>query len=398
MSLRGLGADADTRLAAALRDERSARVAWSRLAEPGDAMSAGLVRELGPLPALELLVDVLGVGRVLLPADAETAVPRAERYRARLAVLDVTRDLEAARRMGLRVLVPGVPGWPAGLDDLPEPPTCLWVRGKADPGVLGTRAVAVVGARASTAYGERVAADLAATLTDRGWCVVSGAAFGIDAAAHRGALAAGGPTVAVLAGGAERAYPVAHTDLITRIAQVGVVMSEVPPGSAPTRSRFLQRNRLIAAMTAGTVVVEAGLRSGALSTLRHAERLARPVAAVPGPVTSMSSAGCHEAIRAGAVCVTDADEVIDLLGAVGQDLAPVKREPDRPLDDLPTHVRAVAESLPLARTTDVDRLCRAAGLDAATVMAALTTLELRGTVRRTDAGWARARARPHSPV
>lgn len=373
----------------ALRDETTARVAWSRLAEPGDVMSAGLIREFGVLPALEMVLDALDAAPP--PDDGDGRGSRVERYRARARGLDVDRDLEVARRLGLRLLVPGGPGWPAAVDDLAEPPVCLWVRGDLDLAAVSPRSVAIVGARASTSYGDRVAADLAADLSDRRWAVVSGAAFGIDAAAHRGALAAGGDTIAVLAGAAERAYPVAHTQLIDRIAETGAVISEVPPGSAPTRSRFLQRNRLIAALTRGTVVVEAGLRSGALSTLRHAEKLARPWAAVPGPVTSMVSAGCHEAIRRGAVCVTDAAEVVDLLGTVGADLAPEKVGAAVPTDDLPAHVRAVAEAMPLSKAVTVDRLCAVAGQDAATVMAALSTLELRGLVQRVDGGWSRRR-------
>lgn len=186
--------------------------------------------------------------------------------------------------------------------------------GFLDLTVLARRSVSIVGARASTRYGEMVASDLAVGLAERAYAVISGAAFGIDGAAHRGALAVDGMTVAVLAGGVDRAYPVAHSQLISTIVETGAVVSEVAPGSAPTRPRFLLRNRLIAAMSAGTVVVEAGLRSGSLNTAGTAEKLGRPVGVVPGPVTSMVPAGCHQASREGmAVLVTDVPEVLDLV-------------------------------------------------------------------------------------
>jgi len=171
--------------------------------------------------------------------------------------------------------------------------------------------VAIVGARAATAYGTHVCTEIAGALAASGWTVVSGAAYGIDAAAHRAALAAGGTTIAVLACGPDVAYPRAHADLLDAIAAQGAVISEWPPGTAPGRWRFLLRNRVVAALAGGTVVIEAGARSGTISTARHAERLGRPLMAVPGPVTSPASAGCHQLIRdCSAVCVTSAADVI----------------------------------------------------------------------------------------
>ncbi|WP_418606020.1 DNA-processing protein DprA [Georgenia sp. SUBG003] len=286
--------------------------------------------------------------------------------------------------------MPGDPDWPAPLDDLGvERPLALWVRGHA---VHHGRAVALVGARAATSYGEHVAAEMAVGLAEAGTTVVSGGAYGIDAAAHRGALGVDGATTAVLAGGVDRLYPVGNTKLLEAVAATGAVVSEVPPGSVPSRNRFLARNRLIAALGAATVVVEAAWRSGALSTAARAAELSRPVGAVPGPVTSMVSAGCHRLMREqGAVCVTDAAEVLELTGAPGEHLTE-----DRPvqaglLDDLDPTSRRVLDALPLRGSAPVANLARAAGLSPSEVRATLGHLELEGRALRRGSTWARAR-------
>ncbi len=220
---------------------------------------------------------------------------------------------EMARR-GVRVVVPGEAEFPSQLLDLPEPPLALWVRGPLDLRAAALRSVAVVGARACTAYGERATVAVAGGLAADGWAVVSGGAFGIDAAAHRAALAVGGPTIAVLACGVDVTYPRAHDALLARIGDSGLVVSELPPGSQPLKHRFLARNRVIAALSRGTVVVEAARRSGAVSTASRALELGRVVMAVPGPVTSMASSGTnrllHEQV---ARAVSDSDEVVSLL-------------------------------------------------------------------------------------
>lgn len=216
-----------------------------------------------------------------------------------------------------RFVIPGDSEWPTQLNDLATPPLGLYVRGDADLRMLALSSVAIVGSRAASPYGLRVASDLAADLCDRGWSIISGAAFGIDAAAHRGALAVGGLTAAVLANGIDEAYPRAHTDLIRRIRENGVVVSEVPPGSHPTRARFLTRNRIIAALTRGTLIVEAAHRSGSLRTAAQAEELLRVVMATPGPIDSASSVGVHQWIAGRrAELVTSAAEVIELLGSL----------------------------------------------------------------------------------
>lgn len=363
-------------------DEKSARVAWARLAEPTDSVAVALIERFGFLEAFQLVVR----------PPSTSSGRKLGRFAARLDQLGLVRDAQICDRLGARLLVPGDAEWPQALDDLEIPPWCLWVRGPLDLAAATRRSVAVVGARASTAYGNHVAADIAAGTGARGFTIVSGAAFGIDAAAHRSALATETPTVAVLAGGVDRPYPSAHTELITQIASVGAVISEVPPGSSPTRPRFLARNRLIAALATGTVVVEAGLRSGSLRTLRDALGLGRPVAVVPGPVTSTASAGCHQAVREeGAGLVTDAAEVVDLIGSIGgSDLAPRKRGPDRPEDQLTELPHLVWSTLAPFRSKTVEQVTVQAGLSAGEVMGALGELQGRGlAVLRLD-GWARA--------
>lgn len=355
-------------------DDRAARAAWSRIAEPGDPVAHRLLEAVGPCQALAALAD--RSDEVL------------DRFRPRFARLDVLDDLARAKSVGVRLVCPADPDWPDGVDDLDVPPVCLWVRGPLVLAGACGRSVAIVGARAASSYGEWVAGELAAGVAQRGFTVVSGAAFGVDGAAHRGVLAVDGPTVAVLAGGLDRPYPAAHADLIGRIGDVGAVVSEVPPGCPPTKSRFLQRNRLIASMTAGTVVVEAGLRSGARNTAGTAGRHHRVVMAVPGPVTSPTSAGCHELIRSGlAVLVSDAAEVADAVGIVGADLAPARRGEDRPGDEMASGDRRVLDALRPRRPTTPAQMAIDAGVGVLAATAALGRLELAGLAERAEGGW-----------
>ena len=367
------------------RAERGARAAWSRIAEPADDRALEIVAEHGA-------VDALGLVR-----SGDPAVPEVFRMRIERFGVDAEPDalLAAAQALDATVLCPGDPEWPQRVDDHPTPPLCLWVLGNPDLASLGERSVSVVGARSSTAYGNTVASGLGAGLAERGWTVVSGAAFGIDAAAHRGALSVDGATVAVLAGGLDRPYPLAHTTLLARIAEVGAVVSEVAPGLAPTRPRFLLRNRIIATISRGVVVVEAALRSGSLNTARTAAEIGRPVGVVPGPVTSMMSAGCHQARRDGlAEIVTDVDEVIDLVGDFGIDAAP-RRSADPLLTDLlDPHDAQVLASVPVRRALTTIDIAVAAAIPVSVTGAALGRLQLQGFVRRDDDGWRKAVRRP----
>ncbi|AYY12735.1 DNA-protecting protein DprA [Actinobacteria bacterium YIM 96077] len=377
---------------------RAARAALAAVVEPATESIARRVISAGPEATWRSIVS----GDRRLDRDAA--------LRRRAHGVDGTAVLARARDLGLRFVCPGDDEWPASLDDMPAtltagddavaPPFGLWVRGEVSLAEWCERAIAVVGARAASPYGTRVAADLAADLTALQWTVISGAAYGVDAAAHHGALAMGGATAAVLACGLDTAYPRGHGELLERIATSGLVISELAPGMAPMRSRFLARNRIIAALTAGTVVVEAARRSGALNTARWSASLGREVLAVPGPVTSELSAGCHEWIRdRGATLVTDAREVVDAVGVLGADAAPRTAGPDRPLDAYPPDVRHVYECLPTRAPVTVAELTRTTGYGAAFVESSLQQLAAGGMVADGVDGWSRMLlAHPPLPV
>lgn len=360
-------------------DERRARLLLARMGEPYDDWLQGLVAEHG---VEDLVGYALRDGRT---PDGE----RLDRLVGRKDGALAADDDRIVRALGARILVPGDDEWPVGLDDLEAPPWCLWVRGPLRLDEVVARSVAVVGARASTAYGDHVTASICLELAEKDFTIVSGAAFGVDAAAHRATLAVGGRTVGVLAGGVDVPYPRANTDLIGRIGQVGALVSETPPGGAPARMRFLARNRMIAALAAGTLVVEAGLRSGARSTIRHARELGRHVMAVPGPVESMMSAGCHAEIRAGATLVTDAAEVAELVGRIGEDLAPVRQGRVLEADALPDELRRVWQWLRPRRASSVDEVMVRSGLALPEVLTALDALEEQGHAEQLLDGWRR---------
>ncbi|GAA5011747.1 DNA-processing protein DprA [Kitasatospora paranensis] len=317
-------------------------------------------------------------------------------YRNRLPGVDPIADLNRIRGGGGRFLIPGDPEWPSQLDDLGDGrPVGLWVRGTGSLRLLALRSVAVVGARACSVYGAHVAGEISAQLAERGWVVVSGAAYGIDAAAHRGTLAVGGATIGVLACGVDTAYPPGNSELIRRISEQGLLISEFPPGTHPNRFRFVLRNRVIAALTRGTVVIEAALRSGALSTARRARDLNRHTMGVAGPVTSELSAGVHALIRSGAASlVTDAAEIVELIGAIGEDLAPVRTGPVVPRDLLEPAVARVLEAVPAsADGAPVERLSQQSGVAPDTVLQRLYELASLGYVERCGAHWRLVRRR-----
>ena len=365
-------------------DDRLARAALSRISEPGDLRITRLVNELGAATVY---------GGLRLERDLEGVLTDVA---ARLVAVDPGRELEQAARLGVRFVVPGDPEWPHQLDALAAAallhrlggvPLGLWVRGPLRLDELD-RSVAVVGSRSATTYGAGVAADVAARTARAGFVVVSGAAFGIDQAAHRGAVAAGGRSVAVLACGADRVYPAAHRALIDHLAAEGAVVSETPPGGAPTRLRFLSRNRVIAALVRGTVVVEAAVRSGALNTANWASRLNRPLMGVPGPVTSAPSQGVHQLIRVGAATlVTSGDDVLELLGDAGEHLVDEPRGRTRPRDRLTVRHQQVLDAVPSERTAATDSIARTAGIGLREVRTALDRLERDGLVERVEGGW-----------
>lgn len=379
---------------------------WSCLVEPGDATASRLISLLGAEGALAVVSD-RGRGASEATARTRNVIDELElttkqwsdalaRWRPRLDRGMVFECLRSARQAGASLLLPHDQAWPEALGDLGDHgPVCLWVRGDASVLSRLSPSVAIVGARAATAYGEHVAMELSAELCGRGVSIVSGAAYGIDGAAHRAALMAGGTTIALLAGGVDKAYPSGHGELLRAIASSGAVLSETPCGAAPTKWRFLQRNRLIAALADATVVVEAGWRSGSLNTAGHAASLARALGAVPGPVTSAASAGCHRLLREyDARCVTNADDVTELLG--------LDQKPGihgiTPLFDLDCETASRAHTDDTTRVTDAlstrswrdtDELARRSGIARDDVSAILGLLALDGVVERGVAGWRR---------
>ncbi|GHJ49799.1 putative DNA processing protein DprA [Catellatospora sp. TT07R-123] len=379
---------------------RDARLVLGWLVEPGSKQLYELVRAHGPVEALARLTAGAATG-----ALAEAAAVRLNgRDPARLA----QALWERGARLGVRIVTPESAQWPEQLDDLRHisvegrdtidrdtyPPQCLWVRGPHDLREAGARAVSLVGSRSSTVYGAHVGAELGYGLADRGWTVVSGGAYGIDAVVHRAALAAGGLTVSVLACGVDRPYPLSNSALFEQIAEEGLLVSEWPPGTAPFKVRFLVRNRVIAALSRGTVLVEAAARSGARQTLRRARQLGRAAMAVPGPVTSENSVGCHEELRREphepVRAVASVGHVLEEVGGVG-DLAPVPRGREQALDALDPVERQLVDAVPRRGAAAAGQIAYEAGVPLREALAKLPSLALRGHVREQAGGFVRAR-------
>lgn len=371
-------------------DDAIARAAWSVIAEPGDGVAGAVISQFGSVEALRFALDDRrrggSAGSASFPRADRALTEARDRWRLRGSTRGVRDALEGARDVGATLLLPGDASWPTSLDDLgANAPSALWVRGDASLLAPGPR-LSIVGARASSSYGELIAAEISGDLADSGTVIVSGGAYGIDGAVHRAALGVGGSTVAFLAGGVDRAYPAGHASLFRRIAEQGAVVSELPCGAAPTKWRFLARNRLIAALGDATVVVEAGWRSGSLNTAGHASALGRPLGAVPGPVTSAASAGCHRLLREyDAVCVTSSADVRELCGHAAA------AGPTAGADD-PRQVRLL-DSMSTRTAVTSAELSRRSGLAPDTVSSMLGLLELEGVVERAGEGWRRAGAK-----
>ncbi|MBK0867472.1 DNA-protecting protein DprA [Saccharopolyspora sp. HNM0986] len=368
---------------------RVARAYLSAVAEP-------------PAPALGAFVAEHGVVRAaLLVSRGTTPSPVADEVEARREHVSGEAALAAGAAAGARLLTPEDPEWPAervailaaateiGVAGVAEP-LALWARGRADPSVALRFSAAVVGARAASGYGEHLAAEIGHGLASTGCAVVSGAAYGIDGAAHRGALAAGGTTVALLACGIDVDYPAGHGRLLRSVAEQGVVLSEYAPGTPPRKHRFLVRNRLIAACGQGTVVVEAGARSGAANTANTTDLLGLPLMALPGPVTSANSVGCHDMIRSGkGVLVTSTAQVLEMINPLGA-APPVDPEPQaRSSDALDPCTRKLHDAVIARDGASSEQLARECGLPLRTVRALLPEMELAGLVRRKEGGWMR---------
>lgn len=369
--------------------DRLARVALSCAIEPGDLVTSRLVADHGPQHALE----------------AQLEPTKGSSLHERLREVDPGRRLELAERAGIRFVVPGDPEWPVGLDDLDhiEPlvtatdahatsfggtPPGVWVRGPVRLTEL-SGSVAVVGSRAASVYGVEVTRGIVGQLALAGRPVVSGGARGIDFVAHDATLRAGGATVAVLACGVDQVYPEQNRPLLAHLAAELAVVSEQPPGSRPTRPRFLARNRLIAAITGGTVLVEAALRSGALNTVRWADQLSRPVMCVPGPVTSYTSAGAHLWLRGGgATLVTSGADVLEVVGRAGEHLVEPPRGPEQPRDGLRGVERTVLEQVPAGEAIGADAIAGRSLVHVRDAVRALERLHHKGYVTRVvGGGW-----------
>lgn len=377
-------------------DQRDARRGLACAVEAGDSRLPTVLEEVGPVDAWRGLVA--------------TTMESPWGARAKRVDLEALRAAEAA--CGARFVIPSDDEWPQRLQSLrgckevqgmTGEPVGLWVRGQAPLAEVVERSVAIVGSRAATALGERVASDLAAELASAGVTVVSGGAYGVDAAAHRGALAVAGTTVAFLAGGPAHEYPRGHASLLQQIAATGLVVSEQPPGEVPSRLRFLSRNRLIAASSLGTVVVEAAARSGARNTSTWARECGRPVMAVPGPVTSATSFTPHQLIReADAVLVTCAEHVLTEVGPLRPERESEGGAQGQPrlLDMLVPADAAVYEALPSRGARPVGELALRAGVAVPACLGALQRLADMGLAEPATGGrWrlGRAQDRPLLP-
>lgn len=360
--------------------ERAARMGLCALQPQGNPLLAELVQLHG---AAEVWEAVLG-------RDADSTWGR------RAAGMDLGQLAGDTERCGARFVIPGDQEWPTSADSLDDArlagqggrPLGLWVRGSlALTEVVG--AVAVVGARASTSYGNHVATEFGADLGLAGRVVVSGLAFGIDAAAHRGALSTRHPTVAVLANGVDAAYPLAHSSLMEGVVARGAVVSEAPPGCRPLKAAFLARNRLIAALTEGVVVVEAAARSGARNTASWAAALGRHVMAVPGPVTSSLSVTPHRLVRDGvATLVTSVADVEELLSPLQPELEIALRGKEKPLDRLAPHLRMLREAVAPREDVGLAELLARTGLTVPECMAGVSELvELGWLEAAGETGW-----------
>lgn len=381
-----------------------ARAYLGRVAEAGSVVVAAFVEEHGPVASAEMI----RAGAVPAEIAAATA--------ARRTSADGEADLAAAARHGLRWVVPESPDWPhfafaplyaaqrrrwhayvggarsARYGGEPTVPIGLWVAGSLPLAESAVRSVAVVGARGATSYGEHCASEFGYGLARAGVTVVSGGAFGIDACAHRGALAADGATVLVSAGGLDRPYPSAHHNLFDRVRETGLVISESPPGAAPQKHRFLSRNRVIAALSSATVVIEAAPRSGALNTAAHCTALGRPLLAVPGPITSAMSAGCHHLIRREenpARLVASVDDILEVVGPIGVtesdgtvrgDGHSVNGRDARVHDALDPAAPTVLDGFPARGWVTENDLALSSALEIPAVLRALPILQLAGLV------------------
>lgn len=357
-----------------------------------DALRLALVPGVGPLLGKALL-DHFGSPKGVLEATNRQLLA-VDGVGSKLAALvaaardsgDAEQEFALCQAQGVAVVPRGEPDYPAPLDRIPDPPGVLYIKGSLTP--RDELAIAVVGSRRSTPYGLRVAERLGGSLARTGFTVVSGLARGIDAAAHRGALAAGGRTIAVLANGLDSVYPPEHADLAQQLVGSGALVSESPMRRKPLAAFFTQRNRIISGLALGVLVVEATPRSGSLSTARHAVEQNREVFAVPGPIDSLSSRGCHRLLKDGARLVETVEDVLEGLGPLvaeikaAPDSPPIRRPAELALSDIERDILFRLSDTP----TGIDEMIAATSLTAGQVLATLSILELKQLIQRRPGG------------
>ena len=346
--------------------DRQARLIISIAGEPGDERVGQAVAEFGAAEAIHRWQSGIG---------ADAMCKSVDRVLNSSLIEQAVKSLNSVRG---RFITPADDEWPDSLDDLDtSSPVGLWCTGGGSLSEITNRSLAVVGARSATAYGERIAYEIGLQSVKENVGVISGAAYGIDAAAHRGALAGQGKTVAVLACGVDVAYPVSHRGLLSNITDSGVVVSEAPPGAKPHKHRFLIRNRLIAALSQSTVVVEAALRSGSLSTSNWAHVLNRQIWGIPGLITSATSAGVHAAIRDCMMKIaTSTDDVFTDFKLP---------DPPRQLGLLDGAIVGLLSQAP--RSTHEIAMHFGSEVDIYDLQAALSLLEVRKLISLSNQGW-----------
>jgi DNA processing protein len=353
-----------------------------------DSIQLAMVPGVGPQISQALLARFETAGRALEASRGELLSvsgvgPKiAEKIARARQDFDAAAELALCRRSDVSVISRGDPQYPPPLENIPDPPGLLYVKGAILP--RDQLAIAVVGSRHCTPYGTRMAERLSSALARTGFTVVSGLARGIDAAAHRGAIKAGGRTIAVLANGLASVYPPEHDELARSVVEAGALVSEMPMRQSPLAGLFTQRNRIISGLALGVLVVEATPRSGSLSTASHAMEQNREVFAVPGPADSLPSRGCHRLIRDGARLVETVEDIMEELGPLVQE---VRTDPEEPPVRHPAELAlSDSERSLLGRLDDsptaVDDLIARTGMTAAQVMATLSVLELKRLVRR----------------
>lgn len=375
-------------------------ITWSVLCEPGDGLAGMLVQKLGAAKALANELDAIPANQVRAQLESSGATANQidkhgsfekalvlgrERWRPRMNFLLVRKALSELQRLNGFIITPVSADWPSQLWDLEfHAPMSLWVRGHRQAISQLDNSLGVVGCRGSSSYGDRATEEMVSALIEKDVSIISGGAYGIDGVAHRTALALKGNTVAVMAGGVDRLYPTGNSDLLNRVIQTGAVISELPPGAFPTRWRFLQRNRLIAALAQATLVVEANWRSGSLNTVSHAERINREVFAVPGPITSPKSAGTNKLIAdRRAELVLDGKDLLERLGKLSADTSLVE------LPGLGALETRVLDALGFD-SLEIAEICSSAGLTRDEARLGISSLELDGLIMRRGSAWSRS--------